>query len=144
MSKLRFCLLGLAWFLGGCQDKLPVSQAIDRRVFEHFGSTLFSDPDLMTTKELHFDTGRHLGREVVVEGSVLDLGEHGTHIVVKDDFGRLLVVTTDIGGVSNDMLIKENQPLRVLGVVERGKKGLPYIYARAIKPFSRPVSRERE
>lgn len=97
------------------------------------GGTLFLEPTLVTTKEIHFDAGRLLGATVLLSAAVEELGKHDTYIVVSDGSGRMLVVLTnleDSGFVKNDLKEKK---VEILGTVERGKKGLPYILARSVK-----------
>jgi hypothetical protein len=91
----------------------------------------------VTTKEIHFDSGRLLGREVILEGQVLSYGKFDTYLVLSDESGRMLVVLTHLVGADSEVedTIKRQQNksvLRVLGSVERGKKGLPYLLARSV------------
>lgn len=121
-------------FICSCDKEHPFREKIDTLSFEVFGRTLFKTPDSLTTKELLFDTGRLIGRDVVVEAEVLSWGEHDTHIVVKDKFGRLLVVTTQLKSLDKYRKQAVPKSLKIMGTVEREKKGLPFILAKAIKP----------
>lgn len=134
---LRSLLLCLVFFSLGCNEVDSLKRYVDYASFKVIGGTLFSDPNQVTTKEIHFDSGRLLGREVIVEGQVLSYGKFDTYLVLSDESGRMLVVLTHIVGVDSDVedTIKRQQNrsvLRVLGSVERGKKGLPYLLARSV------------
>ena len=120
----------LAWLPMSCKGEF--SDWVDTAGFVYLGTTVMTDTDTLTTKELHFDTGRLIGRKVIVEGEVLAWGEHSTHIVVKDGYGRLLVVTNKIPDLRHDIGKDKPERIRVLGTVERGKKGLPYLLATSI------------
>jgi len=104
---------------------------LDTLAFRLLGGTLFAHPDLLTMKEIHLDTGALKGKQVIVEGSVDEVSEHGTYLVLTDTSARLLVVLTDLeqGG---SMVRGGNKQLRVLGTIESGKKGLPYVMARSL------------
>lgn len=126
-------MFGLFSSLSSCNSGHPWLKEVDYFSFNLIGSTVFTNPDELTTKELHFDTGRLLGKEVIIQGSVITWGEFGTHLVVKDEYGRLLVVTTSLKeSKSFGSDIKPGR-LKILGTVERGKKGLPFIFAKSIK-----------
>jgi hypothetical protein len=119
----------------GCDQTDELKRDFDYFSFELTGGTFFSQPSLVTTKELHFDTGQLIGREVILEGKVLSLGKFDTYLVIGDDVGRMLVVLTHIEEASQTLGSKKPKRLKVLGTVERGKKGLPYILAKSLKPI---------
>jgi len=129
---LLFCLVG-----AGCQG---VRQSVDHRSFRWFGGTIFSEPGQVTMKEIHLDSGNLLGHEVIVEGTVVKRGEYFTHLIISDETARMLVVLTNMD--LSEELLKKHSPkmLRVLGTVERGKKGLPFVLARALNPMQAPKS----
>jgi hypothetical protein len=112
------------------------SERVDRLAFESFGGTLLSSPKEVTVKEIHLDNGKLLGKKVIVQAAVVEVGEHATHLVVADSAARLLIVTTMLTNAP-ELLEKANpKSFRVLGTVERGKKGLPYVLAKAITPVT--------
>jgi hypothetical protein len=90
----------------------------------------------VTIKQLHFDTGELFGKDVILEGDVRERGEAGTHLVLTDSEGQMLVVLTQIDDSHRVVDQRDVQSLRVLGRLERGKKGLPYVLAKAITPSS--------
>ncbi len=118
--------------LVGCGGVNEIKQELDFYSFRITGGTLFSKPNQVTTKELHFDTGRLLGREVILEGKVEEIGSFLTYLVVSDDSGRMLIVLTNIEDLDAGFSTKKVKIIKILGSVERGKKGLPYILARSI------------
>ena len=122
----------VAFCLKGCSDS-ELADLIDSFSFRMTGGTVFADPGQLTIKEVHLDSGNLLGQMVIMNGKIASSGEFDTHAVLFDESGRMLVVLTRIDGAAellNDDTIRE---LKILGTVERGKKGLPYIMARSVK-----------
>lgn len=122
--------------LTGCWGGRSLPEAVDDYSFNLTGGTVFSDPSQVTTKELHFDTGHLMGKEVILEGSIVSTGKYFTHLVMNDDSGRMLVVLTHLEKAEDLLKDKELDRVKVLGTVERGKKGLPYILARSLTPVT--------
>ena len=129
---MKFIYLVLFLFVVGCSGLNNVKQAIDYSSFGFSGGTLFSKPSLVTTKEVHFDAGNLIGREVIIEGRIESKGKFDTHLVISDDSGRLLVVLTHIDNAQVTVTVDYPDRLRELGSVERGKKGMPYILAKSL------------
>ena len=129
---MAFGLLSLGFLLASCDGFDSWQENIDQFSFRSTGGTLFSEPNRVTTKELHFDTGILLGRVVILEGKIEEVGDFETYAVISDDSGRMLVVLTNIDDASEVVKGSNGQGLKVLGTVERGKKGLPFILAKSI------------
>ena len=133
---MRWSMIRLAGYVlvfglcAGCNNYADLMKQVDYMTFETIGGTIFGNPEQVTTKELHFDVGKMIGREVILEGQVVSYDKHGTHFVVDDEFGRMLVVLTHFAG-SKEALDLEGR-VRVLGFVERGKMGLPVVLARSL------------
>jgi hypothetical protein len=125
-------LIFLAFFLGSCQGDDPWDKWIDYKSFSMTGGTLISDPQKATTKQLHFDNGLLLGQDVIVEGSLVQMGKYYTHLVLEDDMGKILVVMTRLDNAEDLFKKAKFKKIKVLGGVERGKKGLPFISARSV------------
>lgn len=125
--------LFLALNLMSCDKISQLRQDFDYLSFRVVGGTVFNKPNTVTTKELHFDIGRLIGREVILEGKIVDLGKYDTYLVLSDGVGRMLVVLTHIEEAGDILNRSKNRQLKVLGSVERGKKGLPYILAKSVK-----------
>ncbi len=132
---MKFCWLILL-LVSSCHKVDHLKKELDYQSFRFSGGTLFSEPTLVTTKEIHFDTGKLLGREVILEGKIDNVGKYDTHLVISDESGRMLVVLTHIEDASHILESQEQKQIRVLGTVERGKKGLPYILAKSVNIFS--------
>ena len=124
----------LVSLISGCHLKSSMTSEIDNVSFEMAGGTVFSEPSQVTTKEIHFDTGTLAGRDVIVEGEIQVTGKYFTHLVLHDEFGRMLVVLTEVEGAEGFLSKKRPKHLKVWGTVERGKKGLPYVLAKALTP----------
>lgn len=128
MTRILMMVLLL---LTGCSGDEGFSSLIDRMSFRLTGGTVFSSPAQITTKELHFDTGRLLGQDVIVKGTVVVRGKYSTHFVVEDGSGRILIKLTEMPD-SREQPEAGSVAVKVLGTVERGKKGLPYIMASSV------------
>lgn len=140
MNRL-FALLGLVFLVPvttGCWRQESVPHLIDHKSFELVGGTLFTNPDLLTMKEIHLDNGTLTGREIIVEGKVAEVSPHGTYLVLVDDTARMLVVLTDMESGGPLVQLEKPKTLRVLGTVESGKKGLPQIRAHALNLLKEP------
>jgi len=105
---------------------------LDKLAFRHIGGTLFSTPTETSLKAIHLDNGSLLGQEVITKGSIAKIGAHTTHLIISDHNARMLILLTDL--TNAHLLLKEKKPkvLKVLGTVERGKRGLPFIQASAL------------
>lgn len=119
--------------LGGCANDESIKGFIDRQTFGKFGITVFASPTVVSMKEVHLDSGSLSGRQVVVEGTIVETGPHGTFIVVADDSARMMVVLTQMPTPVWFTEAHLKRQLRVLGTFESGRRGLPLIYARAIR-----------
>lgn len=128
-AMFRTAIMTGALALTGCSN---IGERIDRFAFESFGGTLISSPLEVTVKEIHLDNGKLLGQKIIVHGAVVNVGEHATHLVVADESARLLVVTTNLTDASDVLRDNNLKSFSVMGTLERGKKGLPYVLAKAI------------
>ena len=129
-----FCngLILALYFLGGCKKMEVVKSELDELSFSWTGGTIFGEPFKVTTKQLHFDTGDLFGREVILEGDIVERGESSTFLTLSDQDGRMLVVLTEVDDAYKFMSETKSSHVKVLGRLERGKKGLPYLLAKAI------------
>ena len=130
MRFLKYLLLSS--MLTSCSGGLGFQESIDRKSFTLTGGTLFSQPTIVTTKEIHFDSGGVLGGDVILEGNIESVGRYSTHLVMSDTAGKMLVVLTHVENSGELLEGVQIERLRVLGTVERGKKGLPYIQAKSL------------
>ena len=131
---MRTFLLITMLLVAGFSCVRPSSLAgeIDNAYFRFTGKTLVGEPVQLSTKEMHLDTGALIGRKVILAGEVLFVGEYATYAVISDDSGRILVKLTGVKNAESAMAKLKNKKLRVLGTLERGKKGLPFLAAEAI------------
>ena len=113
-----------------------MAEMIDRLSFSWWGTTLISSPNEVTLKEIHLDNGKLLGRTIVIEGTIVSTGKHYSHIVLADDTARILTVLTSLTNAEEIMTSNTHEHMRVLGTVERGKKGLPFLLAKSLQPIS--------
>ncbi len=128
MSNL-FCMVTIAAILTGCTNGI---RWLDASSFGSFGTTVVSDPQQVSLKEVHLDAGQLVGQTIVIEGSVVNVGKYQTHLVLADSTARMLVVLTKVHDATGDFEKRPPKALRILGTVERGKKGLPYVSAIAV------------
>lgn len=128
MLNFKNFLIFVATLLcGGCS--LEARLNYDLALFRSFGGTVFTSPHQATAKELHLDSGTLQGKLIIVQGEILEIGHHGTHVILSDSSATMLVVTTLFGLEENDLAKWKGRTLRVLGTLERGKKGLPFVLA---------------
>jgi hypothetical protein len=127
-----FLLLALSSV--SCQKIEDLKEEIDVTSFAWTGGTVFGEPFQVTTKQLHFDTGDLSGKDVILEGDILERGESSTHLVMADPDGRILVVLTAVDDSYRLLAESSVNRVKILGRLERGKKGLPYLLAKAVRP----------
>lgn len=116
-----------------CYGKRPISSLMDQYWFNLTGSTFLSETPELPLKAIQFDNGSLIGREIIIEGSIVKVGQFLSHMVLADNTGRMLVVLTDIVEAGKLIGPSENGSMRILGTVERGKKGLPFVQAKSLK-----------
>lgn len=138
MSKLAFLLLmTFSFTLSSCKISPHASWArmVDKFMFQWFGGTVIGSPQQLSMKAVHLDQGALVGRELIIEGRVLEYGKNETFMVMADESARMLVVLTNLSPSEQPFreLIPRN--VRVLGTVERGKRGLPFVLARSFSPI---------
>jgi hypothetical protein len=141
MNHLRPLLAFACLLATGCARVQELPSLVDRWSFEHFGSTPFSNPETLTLKEIHLDNGNLAGREIVVEGKIVQVSDHSTYLVLSDDSARMLVVLTDLdqsGPLAQLSGGTKSRVMRVLGTVESGRKGLPFVKARSLSLAKEP------
>lgn len=132
MGKVYVVLI-LLYTSFGCKQGKELQKYVDYQAFEHIGGTLFSTPSQVTMKEIHLDKGLLFGREVMLKGQIIEIGSYQTYMVLSDNTARMLVVLTDLDFY--DTIGEENlqgKEVKILGMVDYGKKGLPYILAKSI------------
>src|SRR5438128_2601885 len=82
--------------LGTCTSCTQLTNSIDECNFSWFGGTVFSNPNQMLMKDIHLDTGHLANQEVVVEGTVVNVGNYTTYLVLTDESARMLIVLTNL------------------------------------------------
>lgn len=128
-------MFGLLIAITGCSSHESMAEMIDRLSFSWWGTTLISSPNEVTLKEIHLDNGKLLGRTIVIQGTIVSTGKHYSHIVLTDDTARILTVLTSLTNAEEIMTSNSHEHMRVLGTVERGKKGLPFLLAKSLQPI---------
>ena len=108
--------------------------AFDDWTFKKSGVTIFGSASALSLKEVHLAGSQLADQSVVVEGLVAKYNDLGTYLILRDQDARMLIVLTDLIGIRTSMNqdIKSSR-LQVLGTVERGSEGLPYIKARSLR-----------
>jgi hypothetical protein len=132
--RLFFGFILFASFSVSCKKVQSMKEDIDEMSFSWTGGTIFGEPFQVTTKQMHFDTGDLFGKDLIVEGEILERGESSTHLVMADEDGRILVVLTSVDEAYRFLDKSSVNHVKVLGRLERGKKGLPYLLAKAVRP----------
>ncbi len=106
---------------------------LDVGCFKYFGATVFSDAQTLSIKDLHLNTARIVGKKIIFEGVISELDKFLTYVVMSNDDARMLVLLTEIDDIPVG-LRDEKRKVSVFGEVSRGKKGLPFVTAKAIRP----------
>jgi len=132
-------ILLLAMTLCGCRGSGSISRDFDEWLFESIGGTVFTTPGRVSHKEILLGAGSLIGRDVIIEGTIVDQSRHSTHLTLSDDSARILVVLTDLAARQphwdKDLPPGPSlsKPIRILGTVQTGRKGLPYVSARSFR-----------
>ena len=139
MVDIKTSLLAAWMFLAvGCAQWSSPAKVIDLKSFQWTGTTLLAKSEVLTLREVLLATDANMDKSIVIEGSVVQKGRHGTYFVVSDQTARLLVSITNLIGAESEIALKGGV-LRILGRVEQGKKGTPYFVAEALRPGAKRV-----
>ena len=130
---MRFFLFAILLIgLSACEGQKVLSD-FDNTAFQTLGVTFFDRPQKATMKQIHLDRGMMVGQSVMVSGKVVDVGAYETFVVLNDETARMLVVLTEL---DSPRLLREvdirGLEVRILGTVDYGKKGLPFVLARSV------------
>lgn len=132
LALSALCIVAISASVTGCFKLDDAQGYVDRAMFRRVGGTMFSTPDLISMKEIHLETAATKGKELILEGEVTDVGQHGTYMVLKDENARMLVVLTDVVDATDIIKRNGHQTMKVWGTLETGKKGLPYLMAKSL------------
>ena len=111
------------------------AKIVDRQTFLWTGGTVIGSPQQLSMKAVHLDQGELVGRDLIVEGRVLEYGKNETYMVVADESARMLVVLTNLPPSERSFQEMIPRDVRILGTVERGKRGLPFVLASSYSPI---------
>jgi len=129
--KILFSLL-VSLQVSSCSSGVEVTNFIDRFFFSVFADTLFEKPKITGFREIHLSDDVYINGFVRVEGVVAEKGDFGTYIILSHNDDRLIVATTDLT-VSDQVDLSLGVAVSVLGNVEVGKKGMPFLRAQSLK-----------
>ncbi len=135
MKSIAYLFIAInAFILLGCDSISDSANNVDQWSFKRLGGTVFQAPSLLSLKEIHLAGSQLADKVVVVEGQVSKLNELGTYLILKDQDAKLLVVLTDLIGVRQSL---QDSPkpvsIKVLGTIQRGSEGLPFVKAQSLK-----------
>ena len=125
-------VLASMFFVIGCDFCRDVTRDIDSSMFSMAGGTIFLSPVSLSMKEVHLESAPLIGRDVILEGDVAEVSEYYTYLVLSDDTARMLVVLTELDQIGALLKVKDPKKLKILGTVESGKKGFPFLMAKSI------------
>jgi len=133
MRKVLCLGLFLTVFSGCKDDANGVLNSINSLAFKIFGISLGNNATSISIKELRL-SGNIVESEVEIVGHVEELSANSTYFVISDQTAQLLVVTTDLLPRVRDVVFKNGKgsTVKVMGKVEIGKKGLPFLKASAV------------
>ncbi len=127
----KFTQLAVLLGIFSCKGGENIGLSLDETLYSVFGHTLFIKPELVSFKEVHLGMDHVEKKFVMISGRVLEIGSHQTYLVLGDHEDRLIVATTSVIG-SNDKKMAIGSHIGVVGMVESGKKGMPFLRAHAI------------
>lgn len=135
MKPIAYLFIAInAFALLGCDSIRNSVDNVDQWSFKRVGGTVFQAPSLLSLKEIHLAGSQLADKVVVVEGQIFKFNELGTYLILKDQDAKLLVVLTDLVGTRQSLL---NAPkpvnVKVLGTIQRGSEGLPFVKAQSLK-----------
>ena len=127
--------LGILFLMiSGCRDDSNgIFNSLNSMIFKSFGFSLGTNALNLSIKELRL-SGNITESEVEIEGQVEEVSSNNTYFVISDQTARLLVVTTDLLPKVRDVVFEKGKgsSVKVIGKVEIGKKGLPFLKASAV------------
>ncbi len=127
--------LGILFLMiSGCRDDSNgIFNSLNSMIFKSFGFSLGNNALNLSIKELRL-SGNITESEVEIEGQVEEVSSNNTYFVISDQTARLLVVTTDLLPKVRDVVFEKGKgsSVKVIGKVEIGKKGLPFLKASAV------------
>lgn len=128
------CLGLLFLVISGCKEESNgIFHSLNSILFKNFGISISNNASNLSIKELRL-SGNIIESEVEIVGQVEEVSSNGTYFVISDQTARLLVVTTDLLPKVRDVVFQNSKGsfVRVIGKVEIGKKGLPFLKASAV------------
>ncbi len=132
--RQALCFGILLFAVTGCRnDSNSIVNSLDSLIYKSFGFSLANNASSLSIKELRL-SGNIVEAEVEIEGQVQEISPNNTYFVISDQTARLLVVTTELLPAVRDAVFQSGKGLnvKVIGKVEIGKKGLPFLKASAI------------
>ena len=132
--RIAVCLGTLLFMISGCKvDSNSIFNSLNSMIFKSFGFSIGNNASSLSIKELRL-SGNIIESEVEVEGQVEEVSSNKTYFVISDQSARLLVVTTDLLPKVRDVVFQKGKgsKVKVIGKVEIGKKGLPFLKASAV------------
>jgi hypothetical protein len=135
------CLGLLILSITGCKDESNgIFQSLNSLLFKTFGFSISNNASSLSIKELRL-SGNIIESEVEIVGQVEEISSNGTYFVISDQTARLLVVTTELLPNVRDVVFENSKGslVRVIGKVEIGKKGLPFLKASAVTKSEAPA-----
>lgn len=132
--RRALCLSLLFFVVSGCKnDSNSIFSSLNSLIFKAFGYSIGNNASRLSIKELRL-SGNIIESEVEIEGQLEELSSNSTYFVISDQTARLLVVTTELlPAVRSDVFQSgKGSHVKVIGKVEIGKKGLPFLNASAL------------
>jgi hypothetical protein len=130
--KRMLILIASIVFIEGCGEKFNPTVFFDKVIFTQIADTIFEKPKIVGFKEIHLSNDFFTDKLVQVKGNVVEKGDLGTFIILGEGDDRLIVATTDLVREFRQR-IYIGHSISVLGTVETGKKGMPFLRAQSIK-----------
>ncbi len=131
----RFYLLFCIFLHISCvKRELGFFEIVDNYFFRNYGETYFEHTNQVLIKDILLSSPSTNNQMVIVEGQVVEISPNYTYLILKDETASLLISLTQLSSYSEFLESKPNQKFKIVGKIERGKKGLPVLNTRSIHP----------
>lgn len=133
MLNKSVILVSALFLLIGCTAREPdFKTRVNLSLFEYFGSVFLLDVKEVTAKDIHLAAGTLDVGLLILRGEIVSVDKFYTSLVVSDKTGRILAILTDIDDIDEKLSKKATGPISLLGQLDQGKKGLPFLKVKSI------------
>lgn len=89
---------------------------------------MFSNPEECAVRQMLLDPSSYLDKKLLVSGTIVEIGDRGTFLVIEEEKSSLVVVVTDL----NKQGFKVGKQIKILGFLEMLKRRFVVFRAKAL------------